>query len=52
MDLFSTLQTKSDADILAEMEEKIKRVGLKKFKVDMESLKISKTFELDTVIIK
>jgi hypothetical protein len=46
MDLNSTLQSKDDADILAEMEEKLNKKGMKKFKVDKKSLKISKHLAL------
>ena len=42
MELNSTLQKKADSDFLAEMGEKMNKKGLKKFKVDKRSLKISK----------
>ena len=42
MELNSTLQKKADSDFLAEMGEKMNKKGLKKFKVDKKSLKISK----------
>ena len=41
MELNSTLQKKADSDFLAEMGEKMNKKGLKKFKVDKKSLKIS-----------
>ena len=46
MELNSTLQNKADSDILAEMGEKINKKGLKKFKVDKKSIKISKSLDI------
>ena len=46
MELNSTLQKKADSDILAEMGEKINKKGLKKFKVDKKSFKISKSLDI------
>ena len=46
MELNSTMQNKADSDFLAEMGEKINKKGLKKFKVDKKSLKISKCIDV------
>ena len=46
MELNSTLQTKEDADFLAEMGHQMSKKGMKRFKMDKKSLKISKKLSL------